>query len=150
MRYLIIIIYFFLHSVFSHEYEKEGLKIFHPIIKVNSAKAKVGAGYFKITNNTTKSFILENISSQIAKKQEIHEVILNNDIYKMRPVSNGVEIKPGKVLEFKSKSYHIMFFNILKPLVNEEMLNAKFLFNDGLELPVKFKVVLDNHIHKNN
>ena len=42
---------------------------------------KMGAGYFKIKNNSDKEIHLVGIDSSIAKKQEIHEVVEENDVY---------------------------------------------------------------------
>ncbi len=134
--------------LYGHDYNKNNIEIFHPIIKVVKEKAKVGAGYMKITNNSDKKIELIGLNSEIAQTQEIHEVIFKKDVYKMRPLKKNLVIKPGKILEFKPKSYHFMFFDINKNLEDNEMLDAKLIFSRDLVIPIKFKVIIGNEEHK--
>ena len=150
MRYLFILFYLFFQQVIAHEYEKKGVEIFHPVLKIPTKNSRVGAGYFIITNNSKKKILLEGIESDVAKKTEIHEVILNNNVYKMRPVKKGIAINPGEKLEFKSKSYHVMFFDMFTENEADEMLNAKLLFNDNFKIPIEFKVIIGTTEHNHN
>ena len=90
MRILIIFIYLFSYLVFCHEYEKNNIIVDHPILKINSDRSKVGAGYMKIINNSNSDIYFSKISSEISKKLEIHEIIEENNIYKMRPIENAL------------------------------------------------------------
>ena len=108
MRYLFIIVYFFLFQAYGHQFEKDNVIIKQPIIKVNKDSTKVGAGYFKILNNSQKRIFLLGIESKISAKQEVHEVIEDNNVFKMRPIKKGLLIEPGTSVEFKHQSYHIM------------------------------------------
>ena len=148
---LLIHIYLYLITtsvLYSHDYNKNNIEIFHPIIKVVKEDAKVGAGYMKITNNSGKEIELIGLKAEIAQTQEIHEVILKKDVYKMRPIKKNLVIEPGKVLEFKPKSYHFMFFDINKNLKEDEMLNAKLVFKGNFVIPIKFKIIIGNNNHK--
>ena len=148
-----LLIHIFLFSItspalFSHDYNKNNVEIFHPVIKVVKENAKVGAGYMKITNNSDKEIELIGLKSKIAQTQEIHEIILKKEIYKMRPIKKNLVIRPGEALEFKPKSYHFMFFDINKNIKNNEMLNARLVFNKDFIIPIKFKVIIGNKEHK--
>ena len=74
MRLTFIIIYFFSFLANSHEYNKNEVIIDHPIIKVSSADSKIGAGYFKVINNSNEHLYLREIVASISTKIEIHEV----------------------------------------------------------------------------
>ena len=150
MRYIIIFIYFFLLELHSHQYEYNDIIIDHPVLKMNSGNSKLGAGYFKIINNSKNKISLHGIESVIAEKQQIHEVILENDIYKMRPIKKPVHILSGNELKFKPKSYHVMFYNIKKSHILNEMLKAKILFNKNVEIDIEFKVLIGNEEHKHH
>ena len=149
MRIFIILLYFFLNHSFAHQYEKNGITISHPILKMVANDGKMGAGYFKIKNNSDNEVQLIGIDSNIAKKQEIHEVIEENGVYKMRSLKEDLIILPGKELIFKPKSYHIMFFGINKSHVNDEMLDAKINFKNNV-IDIKFKVLIGNKEHKHH
>ena len=150
MRYIITNLYLFLLELHSHQYEKDNIIIDHPILKMNSNNSKVGAGYFKIINNTPNKIVLDSIYSNISEKQEVHEVILKNEVYKMRPLKKPLSILPGNELMLKPKSYHVMFYNINKSHVTDELLKAKILFNRDIEIEVNFKVVIVNDPHKHH
>ena len=150
MRKIIFFIhlFFILNNIsFAHNYSKNDINIDHPIIKVTQPDSKVGAGYMKITNKSNDEIKLFGVEANIAKTQEIHEVILENDVYKMRPINTEILIKPKDTLEFKPKSYHFMFFNFNKKLANNEMLEAKLIFDKGLVIPIKFKVIIGQNEH---
>ena len=145
---LFIYLFFILNCVsFAHDYSKNNVNVDHPIIKVVKPNSKVGAGYMKIINKSNKEIKLSSIEANIAKTQEIHEVILENDVYKMRPIKTEILIKPDETLEFKPKSYHFMFFNFNKKLEDNEMLEAKLIFDKGLVIPIKFKVIVGHNEH---
>tara|TARA_A100001011_G_C14251463_1_gene818084 strand:+ start:961 stop:1419 length:459 start_codon:yes stop_codon:yes gene_type:complete len=150
MKKIIIFIHLFFilnYVALAHDYSKEDIEIDHPIIKVVKLDSKVGAGYMKIINKSNKKIKLISLEANIAKTQEIHEVIIENDVYKMRPINNGISIKPKEILEFKSKSYHFMFFNFNKNLEDNGMLDAKLVFDKELVIPIKFKVIIGNNEH---
>ena len=150
MHYLYILIYFFLFNLLSHEYDKNNIFVDHPVLKMVSENSKIAAGYMKIKNNGKKNIVLTKIISDIAEKQEIHEIFLQNKVYKMRPINKGLKIKPSEMVELKPKSYHIMFFGLNKSINNDEMVEAKLVFKDDTEIDIKFKVIVgidNNHIH---
>ncbi|MDC0651705.1 copper chaperone PCu(A)C [Alphaproteobacteria bacterium] len=149
MRIYIVLLYFLLNQSFAHQYEKNGIIISHPILKMVTNDGKMGAGYFKIKNNSDNKIQLVSIISNIAKKQEIHEVVEENNVYKMRPIEEALIVLPGKELIFKSKSYHVMFFGINKSHVNDEMLDAKMNFKNNV-INIKFKVLIGNQEHKHH
>ena len=150
MRYLLLLIYIFLSTSNGHDYVKDGIKIDHPVLKMNASDSRIGAGYMKIMNNSKSEIKLIKIIAGIAKKQEIHEIILENNIYKMRPLKNGLTIKPKQEIIFKPKSYHFMFFDIIKAHKENELLKANLVFNNNLEIPIEFKVIIQskNNTHK--
>ena len=151
MRILIIIFYLFSYLVLSHEYEKNNIVVDHPILKINSDRSKVGAGYMKIINNSTSDVYFNKISTEISKRLEIHETIEENSIYKMRPVENSLLIPSGGEIIFKSKSYHVMFYDFNSTFNNNDFIDAILHFSDQLIIPIKFKVVIgSNHDHKHH
>ena len=149
MRVIVFIIYFFSFLANCHEYKKNNVIIHHPILKVSSDTANIGAGYLKIINNSDQDIYLKALSSDVSEKLEVHEIIKENDIYKMRPIKKDLLIISGKELLLKSKSYHAMFYNFKQPLKNNDMIKAKIHFKNSLEIPIKFKVIVgsSNHNH---
>ena len=147
MKYLVLFIYFIVFGNLAHQFKDSNIVIVNPIIKLNFSDANIAAGYFRIENNSNSTISFMEIKSDIADTQEIHEVILKDNIYKMRPVKSALEIKPKSSLDFKPKSYHIMFYKINKTLLPKEMVKARLLFNNNIIINVEFKVVIENDHH---
>lgn len=150
MRYLLILVYFFLFHAYGHQFEKNNVIIKQPIIKVNKNSTKVGAGYFKILNNSQKKIFLSGIESKISAKQEVHEVIEDKNVFKMRPLTKSLLIEPGNFIEFKPQSYHIMFFKFNKMLEPNQMVEATLYFDENFFIPIKFKVVENQGKHSHH
>ena len=52
---------------------------------------------------------------------------------------------------FKSKSYHVMFYDFNSTLNNKDFIDAILHFSDQLIISIKFKVVIgNNHDHKHH
>ena len=135
----------FSFSVFAPKFETDNLVVKHPWMKISQ---KNGAGYFKITNTSSEDIHLVKVISNNVKNIELHEVIIEDDIAKMRPTPGGVVIKAGDIMEFKPMSNHLMFFGINKDYKEGEMMEAKFIFKNLDALDVKFKIESKKASHK--
>ena len=137
----------FSFSVFAHKFETDNLVVKHPWMKISQ---KNGAGYFKIKNISSEDIHLVKVVSKNVKNIELHEIIIEDDIAKMRPTSGGVIIKAGDTMEFKPMSNHLMFFGINKDYKEGDMMKAKFIFKKLDALDVKFKIDSIKASHKHD
>ena len=78
---------------------------------------------------------------------EMHTIIMEEGVSKMRPIKGGVIVKAGESLEFKPMGYHLMFFDINEKLIEGELMNAHFRFKNSKDLLVKFKVESNKSSH---
>jgi len=95
-----------------------------PWAALTPAGAKVGAGYFTVTNPGAVADKLLSAASPRAKTVELHEMKMDGAMMSMRPVTGGVEIPAGGTVKFAPGGYHLMFMDIDAP------------FTDGQEIPV--------------
>ncbi len=150
MRFLIFIcfVFLFIFSSNAHEYRNKQVLIDHPWMKIIQDR---GAGYFSIKNlDSSKSLKIVAAQSDKIQNIEIHNIIMEDDVMKMRPVPDGLKVKPGEKLEFKPGSYHLMFFGIEGTYSEGEMIDVRLLFERGMSIDVKFKVDTiksSNHQH---
>src|SRR6185312_6436815 len=93
----------------AHEYKIGSIEIVHPWSRATPKGAAVAGGYMKIINHGTTPDRLVGGSTVGADKFEIHEMSVTNGVMKMRPIAQGVEIKPGATVEFTPGGYHLMF-----------------------------------------
>ena len=117
-----------------------GLKISAPWTRSTPKGASVGGGYMKITNNGSNADRLVGGSTEISSRFEVHEMSMENDVMKMRPLANGLEIKPGQTVELKPGSYHVMFVGLKEKLEKGQRVKATLEFEKAGKVDVDFAV----------
>jgi copper(I)-binding protein len=116
------------------------LKISAPWVRATPKGASVGAGYLKITNSGATPDRLVGGSSEVSSRFEVHEMSIDNGVMRMRPVGNGIEIKPGQTVELKPSGYHVMFVGLKKPIAPGEPVKATLQFEKAGKVDVTFTV----------
>src|SRR5262245_31203356 len=91
---------------YAGDYKVGSLEISHTWARATPKGAKVGAGYLTITNKGTAPDRLVGGSLAAAVGFTIHEMTTVDGVSKMRPLTNGLEIKPGESVELKPGSFH--------------------------------------------
>jgi copper(I)-binding protein len=116
------------------------LTVTSPWTRATPGGAKIAGGYLKITNNgaTTDRFV--GAKSEPTDHVEIHEMSMSDGVMKMRPLPNGLEIKPGETVELKSGGYHLMFVDLKQPLKQGDTFKARLQFEKAGSLDVDFNV----------
>lgn len=132
---------FFVASTgFADDYKIGDIVIEHPFSRATPPKARVAGGYMTVTNNGTVSDRLVSGSGTISKRIEIHEMSVENDIMRMRPLADGVEIPAGETVTFKPGSYHIMFMGINEPFKEGARKTITLKFEKAGEIEIEFAV----------
>ncbi|MET3927237.1 copper chaperone PCu(A)C [Devosia sp. 2618] len=100
--------------------------------------APVGGGFMTIENTGTEADRLVSVSSDVAADAQIHEMALQNDIMKMRHLSDGIEIGAGETVVLSPGGYHIMFMKLKQPFVLGETVNVTLNFEKAgsVEVPL--------------
>jgi periplasmic copper chaperone A len=130
-----------LSAVQARDYKVGSIDIADPWSRATPKGASVAAGYMKITNKGTTADRLISGSSDISPTFEVHEMSMDNGVAKMRPIKDGLEIKPGETVEFKPGSFHVMFVGLKKPLAAGEHINAALVFEKAGAINVEFDVL---------
>ena len=102
--------------------------------------ARVAAGFVKVTNNGSETDRLIGGSFELAKKIEVHEMTMSDNVMRMRQLAKGLEIKPGESVELRPSSYHLMFFELARPLKAEEVIKGTLTFERAGTVAVDFVV----------
>ena len=125
----------------AQEFKAGSLEIDQPWSRATPKGAKVGAGYLTIKNTGTTPDRLVSGTSPVAGKFEIHEMSMDKGVMKMRPVPEGVEIKPGETVELKPSSFHFMIMDLKQPIVRGKPFKASLMFEKAGPVEVEFEVV---------
>jgi len=125
----------------ARDYKVGSLDIADPWSRATPKGASVAAGYMKIINAGTAPDRLISGSSDVAPAFEVHEMSMDNNVAKMRPIKGGLEIKPGETVELKPGSFHVMFVGLKKPLSPGDHIKATLVFEKAGSVDVEYDVL---------
>ena len=124
----------------AQQYKAGSLEIDHPWSRATPKGAKTGAGYLSIKNTGSAPDRLVGGSFADAGKVEVHQMTMDGGVMKMRPVSGGLEIKPGETVELKPDGYHLMFIDLKQPLKKGEQIDGTLQFEKAGSVKVQYTV----------
>ena len=99
----------------------------NPIIKNNLGK-KVTAGFATIISDDDLEII--DISSNISKRIEIHTMLMEGDVMKMRKIDSPA-ISKKKPLELKKSGDHLMIYDLTENLDDLKNVTLTFSFKNN-------------------
>lgn len=109
----------FSQGTMAHALKCGDLDVAHPYATPSLAGSKVGAAYFMaIKNNGKEADQLVGATGDVSASVEIHEMTMDNNVMKMRAVSE-VQLPAGFEVAFKhgqANGYHLMLMDLKKPL----------------------------------
>ena len=125
---------------FAESIKFNGLIISNLWIKEPIGNHSMTSGYLTIKNTNTYDERLIAITSNIAKKSEIHEMIIDNDIMKMNVLNDGLKIPANSIVHLKPGSYHVMFMKLYKKLKIMSTHKINLNFEKAGQLNIDFPV----------
>ena len=127
-------------SVFAQEIKIGDLLIINPAIRATPPNAPVSGGYLTIKNNGTSSEFLLGASVAFAVKAQLHEMLMQDEIMKMREVAGRIEITAGGEVVLKPGGLHVMFMKIDQQMKAGNHYKVVLKFQNAGEVEVKFHV----------
>lgn len=124
----------------AQDYKIGDLKITMPWTRATPVGSKVGGGFMRIENTGKESDFLIGGSSPIAARFEIHEMAMDKGMMKMRELPEGLEIAPGKSVELRPGSYHVMFMELKSPMKEGEKVKGTLKFKRAGTIEVEYRV----------
>jgi copper(I)-binding protein len=124
----------------AHDFKVGSLEIGHPWARATPKGATIGGGYLKITNTGAEADRLVGGSSTVAGRFEVHEMATVDGVMKMRPVTGGLEIKPGQTVELKPGGFHIMLMGLKQPLEAGQTVKGTLTFEKAGTVEIEYKV----------
>lgn len=127
-------------SAHARDYKASSLDIVDPWARATPKGATVAAAYMKITNTGTTPDRLVGGSSDVAPTFQVHEMTMEKGVAKMRPLKDGLEIKPGETVELKPGSTHVMPVGLKQPLTAGSDVKATLEFANAGKVEVTLPV----------
>ncbi|GMT49826.1 MAG: hypothetical protein IEMM0008_1365 [bacterium] len=111
-----------------------------PWIKEASTSQKMSGGYMTLENTNSQSDKLLSIQSDVCEVIELHKMTYENDIMKMRRVSD-IEVPANGSVQLKQGGFHLMLISLKKDLKAGDKitltLNFKNAGKQSITVPVK-------------
>jgi copper(I)-binding protein len=127
-------------SASANEYKVGDLVIAHPIARATAPSARVGGGYVVIHNNGTSADRLIGGNAKFAGKVEIHEMKMENDVMRMKPIEGGLVIPAGEKVILAPGGNHIMFMKLSETLEQGATRKATLIFEKAGNVEVTFQI----------
>lgn len=93
--------------------QQDDVQISNAWARATPGGAQTAAAY--VTLESPSGDRLTGASTPVAQKAEIHEMTMDGNVMKMRPVA-GVDLPAGKPVALKPGGYHLMLSGLAKPL----------------------------------
>lgn len=97
-----------------------------------------GAVFMEITNNGDEADTLIAAKTDVAEIVEIHTMVMDGDVMKMKELEDGLEIPAEETVTLESGGYHVMLINLTQDLHDgdEYTLNLEFENAGEVEIDV--------------
>jgi copper(I)-binding protein len=122
------------------DYDVGPIHIAQPWSRATPKGASVAAGYMTVTNKGTAPDRLTCVAADAAARCEIHSMIMEQGVMKMRPLPDGLEIKPGETVQLKPSGFHVMFMGLKHPLVQGKTVKGTLKFQNAGTVDVEYAV----------
>ena len=116
------------------------LTISAPWSRATPKGAAVAAGFLVIHNSSGSADRLLGGESEAAKEVQVHEMVMENQVMKMRQLVQGLEIPAGATVELKPGGNHMMLMGLARPLNQDDRYKMSLSFERAGKVVVDFRV----------
>ncbi len=112
----------------------EPVSITNAWVRPTNPGQEVGAAYMTFTSK--QDLTLTSIESDVTNSVEIHNMTMENGVMKMRMMEN-LPLKAGKPYKLAPGGFHLMLFDLKKPLTAGEQVRFVLHFKSSMESNLK-------------
>ena len=112
----------------AHDFEAGPLRIGHPFARATAPAAKAGAAYMTIDNAGVAGDRLLSARSPVAGRIELHTIVKDGDVMRMREVEGGIEVPAGGRATLRPGGFHVMLMDLKAPLKEGDRFRLKLTF----------------------
>lgn len=113
-----------------------GISVVEPYAFASIGKVPNGAGFLAIRNEGNQDDVLIGVTSDFARRNELHTHLHQNGRMMMRPVER-IEIPAGATVKLEPGGDHIMLMGLDGPLKAGERRNLTLVFEKAGELAIE-------------
>jgi len=124
----------------AHDYKKGNLVVDHPWARPTAETAKNAAVYLEVRNNSGQTDTLIGAKTAITSKVELHSIVNENGVMKMRLMAEGIEIPAGGAIKLDTGGAHFMLIGIKEPLQEGTRHPIAFVFKKAGEIAAEITI----------
>ena len=102
-------------TAWAQDFTQGDLKIARPWARETARMARAGGAFMTIENTGSTPDRLLKAASPVATRTEVHTVIQDGDVMRMREVP-AIDLAPKAKVELKPGGYHVMLMELKAPL----------------------------------
>lgn len=122
----------------------DGIMIMDPYIRSAGPNAKTGAAFMGIMNHSGQDDRLIAVTSDIAKRAELHTHNMTADgVMQMREVEGGIPVEAGGMHMLARSGDHVMFMGLTRQMVQGEIVTVTLTFEKAGDITVEIPVDLE-------
>ena len=122
------------------DYSVGTIQIGNPWTRATPKGATVAGAYMTISNKGSAPDRLVGGSAAVAAQFQVHNMTMEQDIARMRPMGTGLEIKPGETVELKPGSFHVMLMGLKQPLEKGQKVKGTLEFEKAGKVEIEYAV----------
>jgi hypothetical protein len=126
-------------AVASNEVRVGNLKLENPQARATVPAQKMSGGFLKIENKGGADKLIS-ASSSVSKTMELHTMVMDGNVMKMREVK-GIDVPANGSVELKPGGLHLMFMDLNEQLKPGSTFKVKLKFEKAGEVEVPFQVM---------
>lgn len=116
------------------------IKITQPWTRVTPDASTVAGGFMKITNTGATPDTLVGGTALISHKFEVHEMVMDSGVMKMRELKPGLVIKPGETVELRPGSFHVMFIDLKQQIKLGQPFTGTLVFDKAGTIVIQYAI----------
>lgn len=120
------------------------LKLSDPWVRASVPGQVNGAGYLKIDSKAAQADRLVSATTAGVKRVELHTIINENGVAKMREVT-GIDVPAGAGVQLLPGGFHIMFLGLQEPFKAGAVVPVTLKFEKAGEINVDFEIKPATH-----
>jgi copper(I)-binding protein len=90
---------------------------------------KATGAFMQITAPAASTLI--SVSTPVAGVAEVHEMKMDGDVMRMRPLAKGLELPAGKAVQLQPGGYHLMLMDLKLPLQKDMTIPVTLTLQDS-------------------
>jgi len=127
------------HNTSADTVKAGDLTITAPWIRASVPGQTNGAGYMTIEHHGKQDDRLLAVQSEVAERIELHTVVTENGMARMRQVE-GIALAAGKKTALAPGGYHVMFMKLKAPFQAGQTVAAMLQFERAGKVAIRFTV----------